>query len=89
MKKAYADIREYLLAQFAVHFHGSFELGLLVFFDYRVHNVYLPALPDLLANELPDFLAFRIRYPTSGDRRPAGRKLIEYAQIQIAVKSES
>src|SRR5439155_2985036 len=88
MQNGYAQVGKNPLAQFFVHFHRGFELGLFFFLDDGIDNVSLVASCDLLADEVPDFGRAFIRYSASDNRAASGWHLVEHAHIEIAVKGE-
>ena len=69
---------------------GEIEFGLIVIgaFNDGIDDVSLTAELDLLANELPDFFGVVARNAAGEDGGPAGRQLIENADIEVAVEGE-
>ena len=55
MQDSNAQVGKNPLAQFLVHLHGGFELGLFFFLDDGIDNISLVAACDLLTDEVPDF----------------------------------
>ena len=66
------------------------QFGLVVFgsLDDRVDDVGLPALRDLLADEIPDVVGALAGNAASDDGRAAGGQLVEHAHVEIAVERE-
>src|SRR5450631_1240980 len=88
MENRDAKIGENLLTQLAIHFHGSFEFVLFVFFDHGINHISLVSGGNLLAYEFPDFVGTLVADSPGYDGRPPGRHFIEHAEVEVAVNRE-
>ena len=69
---------------------GKVQFGLVVLcaFDDGIDDVRLPALGDLLADQLPDSSARSSEHLARDDGLAAGRQLVEHAEFEVAVERE-
>ena len=88
MQQANAQAGQDALTQFVVHSRCRLDIERLALFNHRIHHVGLASGGNLFSQKRPDFIRTLVRDAPGHDGRATGRKLVEDADIQVAVKRE-
>ncbi len=88
MQERDTQVREDVLREMIGHLGGGAQVDLLGLLHQRVDDVRLAALLHLLADEVVDLLAPRLRLGDGLDRKSARRHLAHDRHIEIAVGRE-